>query len=137
MKRLGSLLLAVCLLVSVITIGGIIPGNASTPLQIIYGRNFGDLAIVHAHGYVPRGYTAIVTGNLYLWPGTMLIVDGTLWVFGCINLDDVEVVGRNAWQLNSAWQWVWRLFFGGWLWGLIGWIYRLVFPLAPSDWPFY
>ncbi|MCL2445940.1 MAG: hypothetical protein FWD06_04145 [Oscillospiraceae bacterium] len=135
MKRFGSLLLILCLLISV----AIIPANASIGITQHDSEMLrGDFHTSPGITYIPRGDTVFISGNLYVWPGATLWLEGNLWVVGRIYIaDDAEISGRNAWQLNSLWQWVVRLFLGGWMWGIIGWIYRLFFPLAPSDWPFY
>jgi len=123
MKRLGSLLLAVCLLISVSTIG-IIPANAYTPHRLIEsGILVGGLDVLQtAIGYVPRGNTVIVIGELFVESRAQLIVEGNLLVIGRINTDDAIISGRNSWQVQPARLWL----LGGWILALLGWIVAVV-----------
>ena len=123
---------------------GVVPASANGIDQHDSEMWMGDFHAFSGITYIPRGTTIFVSGNLYIWPRATLWVEGNLWVVGRIYIGgevavtgDTIITGRNAWQLSPCWQWVVRLFLGGWLWGLISWIDGLFFPKAPSDWPFY
>ena len=126
MKKLVSVLLAVCL-VAGIAMAGAVPAAASVPITTwtingtVVSEPYGGAHTVSSSNgiHIERGGRLIIRGDLFLIQPEYLHIGGRILVTGdIIFVGDAQCasVSGRSWMLHPAWQWVEQYLLFGWLW---------------------